>query len=63
MAGREQIAIVRHVSMSTLKKRIEHHKGLPEVVPRLVFIQLRYKRMSIVRAAEIVEVSGQMGYN
>jgi len=54
MTGREQIAIVRHVPLSTLKKRIKHHQGLPEVVPRLVFIQLRYTGMSVVKAAESI---------
>jgi len=33
MAGREQIAIVRHVPLSVLNKRIKHPKGLPQVVP------------------------------
>ncbi len=63
MTGREQIAIVRHVPLSVLNKRIKHHKGLPEVVPRLVFIRLRYKGMSVVNAAEAVGVSHQTGYN
>ncbi|KUK98880.1 MAG: hypothetical protein XE11_2838 [Methanomicrobiales archaeon 53_19] len=49
--------------MSTLKKRIKHHQGLPEVVPRLVFIQLRYTGMSVVKAAKSIGVSGQTGYN
>jgi hypothetical protein len=43
MTGQEQIAIVKHVPYSILKKRIKHHKGLPEVMPRLLFIRLRYK--------------------
>ncbi len=63
MTGRELIAIVRHVPSSVLKKRIKHHKGLPEVVPRLLFIRLRYKGMSVVKAADAVGVSGQTGYN
>lgn len=63
MTGREQIAIVKHVPMSVLKKRIKHHKGLPEVVPRLLFIRLRYKEVSVVKAAEAVGVSPQTGYN
>ncbi len=63
MTGREQIAIVKHVPMSVLKKRIKHHKGLPEVVPRLLFIRLRYNGMSVVKAAENVGVSPQTGYN
>ena len=54
MAGREQIAVVRHVPLSVLNKRIKHPKGLPQVVPRLVFIRLRYKGMSVVDAAETV---------
>ncbi|MDR9815387.1 MAG: hypothetical protein WBH07_06875 [Candidatus Methanoculleus thermohydrogenotrophicum] len=41
MAGREQIAIVRHVPLSVLNKQIKHPKGLPQVIPRLVFIRLR----------------------
>jgi len=49
MAGREQIAIVRHVPLSVLNKRIKHPKGLPQVVPRLVFIRLRYKGMKRCR--------------
>ena len=61
--GREQITIVRHILMSVLKKRIKHHKSLPEVVPRLLFIQLRYNGMSVVKAAEAVGVSPQTGYN
>ena len=63
MTGREQITIVRHVPLSVLNKRIKHPKGLPEVVPRLVFIRLRYKGMSVVDAAEAVGVSHQTGYN
>ncbi len=64
MAGREQITIVRHVPLSVLNKRIKHPKGLlPQVVPRLVFIRLRYKGMSVVDAAEAVGVSHQTGYN
>ncbi|MCE5338883.1 MAG: IS630 family transposase [Methanomicrobiaceae archaeon] len=63
MTRREQIAIVRHVPLSVLKEQIKHHKGLPEVVPRLVFIQLRYTGMSVVQAAEAVGVTGQTGYN
>ncbi|MDR9817285.1 MAG: helix-turn-helix domain-containing protein [Candidatus Methanoculleus thermohydrogenotrophicum] len=63
MTGREQITIARHVSLSVLKKQITHPKGLPQVVPRLVFVQLRYKGMSVVNAAEAVGVSHQTGYN
>lgn len=63
MTGREQIAIVKHVPMSVLKKRIKHPKGLPEVVPRLLFIRLRYNEVSVVKAAEAVGVSPQTGYN
>lgn len=63
MTGCEQIAIVRHVPLSTLKKRIKHHKGLPEIAPRLVFIRLRYQGMSVVNVAEAVGVSTQTGYN
>lgn len=63
MTGRELIAIVKHVPYSVLKKRIKHHKGLPEVMPRLLFIRLRYKGMSVVKAADAVGVSGQTGYN
>ncbi len=63
MTGREQIAIVKHVPFSVLEKRIKHHKGLPEIVPRLLFIRLRYKGMSVVKAADAVGVSGQTGYN
>ena len=63
MAGREQIAIVRHVPLSVLNKQIKHPKGLPQVIPRLVFIRLRYKGMSVVDAAEAVGVSHQTGYN
>ncbi len=63
MAGREQIAIVQHVPYSVLKKRIKHHKGLPEVMPRLLFIRLRYIGVSVVNAADAVGVSGQTGYN
>ncbi|MDR9816980.1 MAG: helix-turn-helix domain-containing protein [Candidatus Methanoculleus thermohydrogenotrophicum] len=33
------------------------------MVPRLVFIRLRYKGMSVVDAAEAVGVSHQTGYN
>jgi len=39
MTGREQIAIVKHVPTSVLKKRIKRHRGLPEVVSRLLFIR------------------------
>ena len=63
MTGQEQIAIVKHVPFSVLKKRIKHHKGLPEIVPRLLFIRLRYKGLSVVKAAAAVGVSGQTGYN
>jgi putative transposase len=63
MTGREQIAIVRHVPYAVLKKRIKHHHGLPEVMPRLLFIRLRYKGVSVVNAADAVGVSGQTGYN
>lgn len=63
MTGQEQIAIVRHVPFSVLKKRIKHHKGLPEVLPRLLFIRLRYTGVSVDKAADAVGVSGQTGYN
>jgi len=63
MTGRELIAIVKHVPYSVLKKWIKHHKGLPEVMPRLLFIRLRYNGMSVVKAAGAVGVSGQTGYN
>jgi putative transposase len=59
----ELIAIVRHVPLSVLKKRIKHHQGLPEMVPRLLFTQLRYQGMSVVSAADTVWVSTQTGYN
>ncbi len=41
MTRREQIATVRYVPLSILKKQIKHHKGLPEAVPRLLFTRLR----------------------
>ena len=63
MTGRELIPIANHVPLSVLKKRIKHHKGLPEIVPRLLFIRLRYKGMSVVNAADAVGVSHQTGYN
>lgn len=55
--------VIRHVPMSTLKKRIKHRKGLPEMVPCPVFIQLRYTGMSVVKSADSIGVSGQTDYN
>lgn len=63
MTGREQIAIVRHVLPSVLKKRIKRHTRLPEAVPRQVCVRLRYTGLSVVQAAEVVEVPGQTDYN
>ena len=63
MTGQEQIAIVKYVPFSVLKKRIKHHKGLPEVLPRLLFIRLWYTGISVVKAADAVGASGQTGYN
>ena len=63
MTGREQIAIVRHVPLSILKKWIKRHKGLPDITLRLMFIRLRYRGMSVATAADTVGVSTQTGYN
>ena len=63
MTGREQIAIIKHALLPDLKKRIKDLKFLPEVVPCLLFIRLRYNEMSVVKAAEAIGVSTQTGYN
>jgi len=63
MNSREQIPFVKHVPLSVLTKRMKHHTGLPEVVSHLLFIRLRYAGMSVVKAADTVEVSDQTGYN
>ena len=57
MTGREQIAIARHVPLSVLEET-DQAPGIAQVVPCLVFIQLRYTGMSAVQAAEAVGISG-----
>lgn len=63
MTRQEQIAIVKHIPYAILQKRIKHHKGLPEVMPRLLFIRLWYKGVSVIKTKDAFGVSGQTGYN
>ena len=62
MARPESIAIIRHITMEELKKRIKSLEKDVRVLKRLYFIKFRYEGISVEESAEKVGISKPVAY-
>ncbi|WP_261597815.1 hypothetical protein [Methanoculleus formosensis] len=58
MIGREQIAIMKHVSNSVLNKWIKHYKGPFEVMPHPLFIHRVYRQKQQMLSEGFLNLQG-----